>query len=549
VRPAAWISQRERPGRPGPDQCRAKVESYLQGSLRSRPDVDLNTFYLLALNQEPNISVIDPLLGFGGSKLLTLIMLKSPGDDWVLTNDRLRLFVSMPRINQIAVVDTTTWKVVANVDTGVKSTRLALQPDQKYLWVANETGVAVVDTSTLKLTRQIETGAGNHEIEFGANNEFAFVTNRTDGTLSIINVPKLQKLKDVKNGGKASTLAFSPLSKALYVGNEIDGSIAVVDAASHKLLANIPTKPGLKTVRFARGGRWGFVANPTESQIFIFDASTNRLVHEQTVGEAPDGFAFTDNFAYVRSLGTEQVSAIRLASLGKQVDVVKFPGGQNAPAASPDFASTADAFVPAPEPNAMILANPADQMIYYYTEGMAAPMGDFQNYERVPRAVMVVDRSLREEALGVYSTTARLPKAGVYNVSVLLDSPRVVHCFEAVAASNPAIKDDSKTALQIEYLNKETSLGTGEDYKVRFRLTDTETKRPVSALKDVGVLLFLPPGNWQQRQVARSLDDGRYEITLNVPESGVYLLFVESPSKRVQYRQLPYLTLQANAAH
>jgi DNA-binding beta-propeller fold protein YncE len=549
VRPAAWISQRERPGRPGPDQCRAKVESYLQGSLRSRPDVDLNTFYLLALNQEPNISVIDPLLGFGGSKLLTLIMLKSPGDDWVLTNDRLRLFVSMPRINQIAVVDTTTWKVVANVDTGVRSTRLALQPDQKYLWVANETGVAVVDTSTLKLTRQIETGAGNHEIEFGANNEFAFVTNRTDGTLSIINVPKLQKLKDVKTGGKASTLAFSPLSKALYVGNEIDGSIAVVDAASHKLLANIPTKPGLKTVRFARGGRWGFVANPTESQIFIFDASTNRLVHEQTVGEAPDGFAFTDNFAYVRSLGTEQVSAIRLASLGKQVDVVKFPGGQNAPAASPDFASTADAFVPAPEPNAMILANPADQMIYYYTEGMAAPMGDFQNYERVPRAVMVVDRSLREEALGVYSTTARLPKAGVYNVSVLLDSPRVVHCFEAVAASNPAIKDDSKTALQIEYLNKETSLGTGEDYKVRFRLTDTETKRPVSALKDVGVLLFLPPGNWQQRQVARSLDDGRYEITLNVPESGVYLLFVESPSKRVQYRQLPYLTLHANAAH
>ena len=549
VRPAAWIAQRERPGRPGPDQCRAKVESYLQGSLRSRPDVDLNTFYLLALNEEPNISVIDPLLGFGGSKLLTLIMLKSPGEDWVLSNDRLRLFVSMPRINQVAIVDTTTWKVVANVDTGVKPTRLALQPDQKYLWVANETGVAVVDTSTLKLARQIETGAGDHEIEFGTNNKFAFVTNRADGTLSIINVPKLQKLKDVKTGGKASTLAFSPLSKALYVGNEIDGSIAVVDAASHKLLANIATKPGLKTVRFARGGRWGFVANPADSKVFIFDASTNRLVHEQVVGEAPDKFAFTDNFAYVRSLGTEQVSAIRLASLGKQVDLVKFPGGQNPPAASPDFASTADAFVPAPESNAIILANPADQMIYYYTEGMAAPMGDFQNYQRVPRAVMVVDRSLREEALGVYSTTARLPKAGVYNVSMLLDSPRVVHCFEAVAASNPAIKDDQRVALRIEYLNKEAAFGTGEDYKVRFRLIDTETNRPASALKDVGVLVFLPPGTWQQRQIAQPLDDGLYEITLNVPESGVYLVFVESPSKRVQYRQLPYLTLHANAAH
>ncbi|HKR21647.1 MAG TPA: hypothetical protein VJS17_03590, partial [Pyrinomonadaceae bacterium] len=128
IRPAAWLAQRERRGPPGPDQCRAKVESYLQGSLRSRPDVDLNAYYLLALNDEASISVIDPLLGFGGSKLLTLVVLKSPGDDWALTGDRSKLFVSMPLINQVAVVDTNTWKVVSNIDTGAKPKRLVLQP-------------------------------------------------------------------------------------------------------------------------------------------------------------------------------------------------------------------------------------------------------------------------------------------------------------------------------------------------------------------------------------------------------------------------------------
>ena len=192
----------------------------------------------------------------------------------------------------------------------------------------------------------------------------------------------------------------------------------------------------------------------------------------------------------------------------------------------------------------MILANPADQMVYYYSEGMAAPMGNFQNYRRVPRAVKVVDRSLREETSGVYSTTARLPKAGVYNVSVLLDSPRIVHCFEVAAKSNPAIKEDQQTAFQIEYLNKETPLTASEDYKVRFRLSEAQTKRP-AALKDVGVLVFLSPGTWQQRQIAHSLGDGVYEITINVPETGVYLLFVESPSQRLRYRDLPYLTLHA----
>ena len=547
-KPAAWVAQRERPGPPGPDQCRAKVESFLQGSLRSRPDVDLNAYYLLTLNEEASLSVIDPLLGFGGTKLLTLVLLKSPGEDWVLLSDRSKLFVSMPQVNQVAVVDTTTWKVITNLETGVRPARLALQPDEKYVWVANDTGVSVIDTATLRVAKEIATGAGQHAITFGADNKFAFVSNRDDGTLSIIDVPKLKKHKDVKTGGVASSLAFSPLSKALYVTDEVDGSVAVIDAASHKLLAKIAAKPGLKTVRFSPDGRWGFVANTAQSIVHIFDASTNQLVHEQPVGEAPDQFAFSDTFAYVRSLGSEQVSAIRLATVGKQLDVVKFPGGQLAPGTSKVFAASADAFVPAPEPGAVLLTNPADKMIYYYSEGMAAPMGNFQNYRRVPRAVKVVDRSLREEARGVYSTTARLPKEGMYNVSLLLDSPRVVHCFEAVAKSNPAIKSEQKTALRIEYLNKDLSFTPGADYKFRFRLTDTETKQPKSVLKDVGVLAFLPPGSWQQRQIATPLGDGVYEITLNVPETGVYLVFVESPSQRVQYRQLPYVTLHANAS-
>lgn len=548
ARPAAWVAQRERPGSLGPDQCRAKVESFLQGSLRSRPDVDLNAFYVLALNEDASVSVIDPLLGFGGSKLLALALLKSPGEDWVLTGDRTRLFVSMPRANHVAVVDTSTWKVTTDIATGTAPMRVALQPDEKYLWVGDENGVTVIDTTTLKVAKQIATGAGQHEIAFGTNNRFAFVSNRDDGTVSIIDIAKLKKLKDLKTGARISSLAFSQLSKAVYLTSEVDGTITAIDIASHKVLTIINTKPGIKIVRFARGGRWGFVANTTESKVYILDASTNRVLYEQVVGEAPDQFAFTDNFAYVRSLGSDQVSAIRLINLEKEVDVVKFPGGQLMPGSAKAFASSADAFVPAPEAGSVLFANPADKMIYYYSEGMAAPMGNFQNYRRVPRAVKIVDRSLREETTGVYTTTARLPKHGVYNVSLLLDSPRVVHCFEATAKLNPAISEDETTILRLEYLNREAPLVPGEDYRIRFKLLDSAGKRPNATLKDVGVLVFLSPGTWQQRQIARPVGDGVYEVMVNVPEEGLYLIFVESPSLRVHYRQLPHLTLHAKPA-
>ncbi len=554
VKPSVWLTQR---GESETDQklCREKVQSFLQGSLRSRPDVDLNAYYLLALNQEANITVIDPLLGFGSSKLLTLVMLKSPGEDWTQKTSDEKLFVSMPLVNQIAVVDTGTWKVVANIDTGMKPTRVRLQPDERYLWVGNDAaaageqgGVTVIDTITLKVVARLATGTGHHEFDFSKDSQFAFVTNQEDGTLTVIDIQKLAKVRDIKTGAPATSVAFSPLGNAVYVVNGAEGSIAVVDTRSQQLATRIQAKPGIRNLRFAPGGRWGFVPNPTENAVYVFDASTNRLAHTISVDKGPDQVAFTGAFAYVRSTGSTEVSMIRLNTMGGQPDVVKFPGGQIAPADAPVVASVADVIVPAPEGNSVLIANPADRVIYYYSEGMAAPMGSFQNYRRNPRAVMVVDHSLREVTSGVYATTTKLPKSGIYDVAFLLDSPRITHCFQAEAKPNPDVRQEKQVALRIEYLNKDKQLRVGENYKLRFKLIETATTRAKSDLKDVRVLTFLAPGIWQKRDFATSVGDGVYELDISVPQTGVYLLFVESRSQGVTFRQLPYLTLQAAAA-
>jgi hypothetical protein len=238
---------------------------------------------------------------------------------------------------------------------------------------------------------------------------------------------------------------------------------------------------------------------------------------------------------------------IRLSTIGKELDIVKFPGGQLAPGTSPSAATIANALVPSPEGNTMLVANPADKMIYYYSEGMAAPMGNFQNYKREPRAVMVADRSLREESRGVYTTNIKLPQSGAYDVSFLLDAPRIVHCFEAEAKPNPALKSERHAALRVEYLNTRRQLRVGEPYKLRFKLTDAATGQPKADLKDVRVLYFLTPGIWQKRDFAKSAGEGVYELELIPPQNGVYMVFVESASQGVSYRQLPYLTLEVPA--
>jgi YVTN family beta-propeller protein len=555
VKPSVWLTQRAG-GETTSQQCREKVQSFLQGSLRSRPDVDLNAYYLLALNQEANISVIDPLLGFGSSKLLTLVMLKSPGGDWAQSAKGERLYVSMPLVNQVAVVDTTTWKVVANIDAGAKPTRVRLQPDEKYLWVGNDAtaageqgGVTVIDTATLKVVARVATGEGHHEFAFGNNNQFAFVTNGESGTLSVVDIQKLAKVGDVKTGASITSVDYSPLANALYVVNGVEGTLTVVNTRNQQVAARIQLKPGASIIRFAPGGRWGFVTNPSGNVVNIFDASTNRLKHTVTVEKGPDQVAFTDAFAYIRSTGSTEITMIRLSTVGDQPDIVKFPGGQAAPEQSPDGVGVADVIVPAPEGNSVLVANPADRVIYYYSEGMAAPMGSFQNYRRNPRAVMVVDRSLREVTTGVYATTTKLPKSGIYDVAFLLDSPRITHCFETEAKTNPEIRRERQTALRIEYLNEKKMIRVGENYKLRFKLTETAAQKPMSDLRDVRVLTFLAPGIWQKRDFARSVGGGVYELDINVPETGVYLIFVESQSQGVTFRQLPYLTVQATEAN
>jgi len=550
LRPAAWIDRRDSGQSADPRECREKIQSFLQPGFNKRPTIDLNVYFILALNHEPNISVIDPLSGFGGSKLYNLISLRGPGQDWVMSADQKRLYVSLPSVNEVAVIDIQTWKVIANLDAGIRPMRVALQHDGRYLWVGNDgpgekgNGITVIDTVTLKVAAQINTGAGHHEIGFTADDSLAFVTNKQDGTLSAIDVRRLVRVTNTKVGLLPGAIAFSSLGQAVYVANEGDGTIAVLDDWGREIQARMKAQPGLGAVRMTPDGRFGLVVNKATSTIYVFDVAANRIIHAVPVGSGADQVTFTREFAYVRSAGNEFVTMIKLADLGKEAAVSRFPAGQKAPQESP-AESLADAIVPAPESGAVLVANPADKMIYFYTEGMAAPMGSFQNYRRDPKALLVFDKSLRETAPGEYTTTVRFTEAGNYDVAFLLDSPRVVNCFTVTVAENPGLPKPARVAIRVDPVLKQTTAVVGESYNLRLKVTDTNSQQPKSNIEDLGVLVFLAPGIWQQRQWARHVGEGLYEISFVPPQPGVYYVYFQCPSLGVQFNQIIPLTLEA----
>ncbi len=543
--PGAWMDRPGSPAEPGGGDCKKNVEAIVSGSILSRPDLDLNTYYVLALNADATISVVDPLFGYGNSKLLTMVFLKSPGEDWALTADGNRLFVSMPDSNRVAAVDTATWKVVGEIETGPHPRRLGLQPDGHYLWVAWDAGVSAIETASLRKAADVATGRGGHDLAFSDDSRRVFVTNEEDGTVAVVDAAGLAKVRDVRTGDRPVAIAWSPQAKRAYVSGALRGTVTAVDGTHPEVLSRIVVGPGLGAIRFAPGGRLAFVVQPGKNAVHIVDAMTDRLIQTADVEAAPDQVTFSDELAYVRHRGSETVLMIPLKAVGepgRPVPLVDFPGGQHPPGRTPR-PTPADGIVQAPGHPSVLVANPEDEVIYYYKEGMAAPMGHFRNYGKVPRAVLVVDRSLRETAPGVYETVAQMGPPGRYELALFLESPRVIHCFPVDVAEDPALAAARKPPLAVEVLIGQRPPRPGEDVAVRLRISDPVTSAPRKGLRDVHVLTFLSPGIWQQRQWAEEVDEGLYEIHFQPPEAGLYFVFVEVDSQGLQFQSSPFASL------
>lgn len=550
-KPAAWMDIGVAGhGETQARECKDKIALYMKGVVGIRPLVDLNSYFLLVLNKDPSITVIDPVVSMTGkTSLYATIVLRKPGADWVRSADHKRVFVTMPRAGEVAVVDTDAFKLLTNVAAGVEPTRAALQHDGRRLWVGNDapgaaqSGVTVLDADTLTKVGFVATGRGHHEIAFSADDRFAFVSNREDGTLSIVDTARLVKVKDVRTGPVPIAVAYSPLSQAVYVADGKDGRITAIDAARHEVVARAKAKPGLGPMRFSDDGRWGFVVNPAEHAVHVVDAAENRVAHTIALPGKPFQVSFTQTYAYVRLLDSERVQMISVASLGagRKPTVQSFAAGTGAPQSAVSL-TLADGVARATTESAVFVANPVENSTYFYMEGMNAPSGSFANYGHQARAVTVVDRSLKEIEPGLYAGKLRVPAAGRYDVAFLLEAPRVLHCFSAEARANPALAEDPG-ALAVDFVGVPDRAAPHGEVKVRLRLGDPRTRAPRTGLADVTLLQHRAPGKDRAQVPAREVGEGVYEATVRLGPPGAYYLFVSVPSIGARWDQLPYRSL------
>lgn len=552
LRPGAWMDvARPLDAAPGqePLDCRKKVGLYLQGIVGIRPMLDLNGYFIVAMNREPNLYVIDPFIGMAGkTNLLTTVRLREPATDWTKSADEKRLYVTLHKAGKVAVVDTETFKILREVDAGEGPVRPALQPDGQVLWVGNDApdgsvgGVTAIDTGTLGTAASIPTGKGHHELAFSADSRYAYATNRGSGTVSVIDVRERRKVRDVPVGPQPISLAYSAAARALFVADGQAGTVTVVDGTSHEATATIRAASGLGPMRFTEDGRWGLILNSRENAVHIVDASSNRLAHTVAVGETPYQIALTRGFAHVRCLGTERVFMINLELLGKDAPppVQSYGVGAEAPKDAPGL-GIASGIAAVAGQSEVLIVNPVSNTLFFYMDGMNFTSGSFPGYRQQPRAVETINRSVRETEPGVYTARARVPVAGEYDVALFMDSPRFVHCFTLSAGTNPEFRKEA--GYEVEYLQEDRSAVLEEEFRFRFRIKETLTGWPVKGLPDARLLYYLSPGRYRTEVPAREVEEGVYEAGLRFRESGAYNVHVGVPSRKIGYQTFIHRSL------
>lgn len=554
-RPSAWLDFADASA-----SCAQQVGGYRAGGSGRSALLDLNGYYVLLLNRDASIAVIDPQTRFDGkTNLLRLIPLPGRGLDWIKGRDDRRIFVAVdgategtqprasPGRHQVAVIDGDGLEVEARLVLPAPPGRLALPPDGRLLWVSHDgrgggrSGISVVDTATLQRFGFVDLPPGHHEFAFSEDSGRVMVTSRDGGSVSLLDARTRRVLKRIGDFGQPIAVGYSASAAAFFVADGRRGTVTAFNRDGTRRGQPVVLEPGLGPLRISGDGRWVLVLNPAGSSLTVVDSADLSVRQRLPVEGRPYLLELSARYAYVRSLDSERVGLIRLASLDEgQAALQQVAVGAGAPGLTPEL-PLASGMAPLPVDGAMFLLSPTDNAVYFYMEGMNAPSGSLQAHGHEVRAVTAVARGLREQAPGTYRGHLRLPAAGALQLAVALDTPGLVECFPvtAAAAANPEGKE--KEGVGLRWLEAER---TGSPAELAARIHAVTGDRPLTGLRDVHFVLMRIGGGARRLDLpTQETAPGVYRAVLPRGLAGSYYAHLGIDSRGVKPGDLPYRSL------
>jgi hypothetical protein len=396
--------------------------------------------------------------------------------------------------------------------------------------------LSVIDTQDGRIMATRPLPKGHHEFAFSEQGAQAFVSNRDEGSVTLLDGRNFEAQKTWKIDGLPLSLAET--GHTLWVSDAQKGRLLRYNLQGEPL-DSMALKPGVGPLRLSPDRTLLFALNPGEHQVYVIDTQQNRLLQSVTISGRPYDVIFSEQFAYIRTLDSEQAALLSLSELNKpgKVSPKYIPVGANKMSASGDL-PIASSMTPAMGESGAFFAAPAERTVYHYMEGMNAPDSGIRTYGHVPMATLLARRGLRQVNPGLYEATFRLPSAGRMVLALASENPRFMECIGIQVKADQPLPQQAGPKLSWmgdSFLRKHS----GELFSLRVKTTEQPPQQVI--FKSVAVrAVAVAGGEGQVWPLTADADHpGEYVATVSVNEPGSYYLhLVSEPQVSVPFTSL-----------
>ncbi len=227
-------------------------------------------------------------------RLLRVLPAGSDPEQFDVTRDGRRVFVSNEDSGRVSVLDVASGRVAGTIAVGREPEGVRIAPDGRWVLVTSETesAVSIIDARTRTVLKSVPVGLRPRDMAFTPDSTTAYVTGEADASLHRITVPggETQKVLQLRTEARPMGIVLDAQHSRAYVSTGRGGTVAVIAIAGEpRLETEIPVGKRPWGIALSADGRELYTANGPSNDVTIVDTEKLTVTRHIAVGKGPWG--------------------------------------------------------------------------------------------------------------------------------------------------------------------------------------------------------------------------------------------------------------------
>jgi hypothetical protein len=513
-----------RPVLPGQPSCRDAARNQRITQSIPRGDVSLAGKWLVTLDRNNRLSVIDAAAASTRSLIAVKPLPETPAAVRIDESANL-ILAALPKTGKLAAYRLPGLEP-AGPDAQLDNPFDALPARDSGWWVADTSKLTLLKVSMSGVERSISLNGtplglfriGPDKIAAVMDNSIAIIDEKANS--QIASVPKPARIGALWSELANAFLWVDPESK------EMVAAYADTPGSTNHYKVNL-TNP---EIAVAPPGRFAFMWSRNDPRIEVRDLSTGQLRASGAFGQPATEVRFGGGFAFILLQDKSTVVVAELVTLAEEGEIgwreIRTGLGEE-PSTDvfPQLATVAS------DPSAMLLrtnaGNGAALEINAGETALAAPMRSHAIKSGEPVGVWLVNRGFERKSRGIFEAVASVQTPGAYELVVTDGIYGFVNCSRIDVGG----KDMATKAQPVPVLRLAQRLEVpeaGRSTALNLQLVDLETGENYTLMNGAAITAYSLVQPWRSTATADIGTDGAARADFTFPEAGTYAVIVSN---------------------